>query len=1101
MKFVSVVLFGLLCFTVFFQVTTVVAQTPNAQALPPEVAELLAKDPATLSPEEVARVRRVLMPGGVGGTGSVMAPENAAQCFDYYTFGSVQVFLTPSVKTAVSGSAITFSGTIVNENPYPIINGQVYVKVFSTTNPSGVNGYPVVDQFFAADNITIAANSSTSVSFTWKVPAYSESGDYEVSTFFMTEKRFNLLGLPFTDDVTGNKVNFSIAGEMEGGVAFNKEAVRVNNQSYRFAAFPPRVTSNDPVIIEAVVENTTTATVTIPVTFTLYNWAGERQENQLDTETTNVTLLAGEKKIVTYEASEAAGAVSYVRAHLSHYDMQSILNIRFVRDGKEDIRLNFPGITAYPLMAATSTTIFSCLHSTNVPFVDGAKLELLLTDTAGAVIHQYVYEGGVTGSMMAIKDAVTPDTTITEFDLIARLYQKDILVEEVTIPYRCALIDESLCEPPAVTKTGSDNSFMRILLSLAVGVFVLLLYALYKRFMMPSADDVTDRSRSTPLCFVFMLILPGVALWLIAPASVAAKSVTVTAGGVPALAAWANFAPAYTTDTVSLLTDINDIPSGYTLPDGTVYGGFDSWAPGLQPGASTQVTYKVSLVNNATNQPILDGANVPIGTVLRIEELPALDTDISWVGTGLSYDSPYGHWVDGAGPSSAACRPEDFVNQISGQLPGRPIDIYVLFNVHRPQPTVTASSNLSCTGALCTVTAAGPITLSMNFPQTYGRFYYRYFDYHTVDNWAGGSGSWYGCHANNAPMRASTLTWYPPDPSLGPIWGIGAWGVSNVAAVPYSHTIPAAAVSFTATAAAPAGNPPAVPTVTAGSGNSNLITVAQTFIINGTDPDGDTVRYGIDWNVDNTVDEWLPGSGYVTSGTNLTASRTWITTGVKTFQVLTEDSSGLSSGYVTGAITITNPPVTSALTTAGCTIPRGGNQCNGQVVTWNVTNGLAPYALRNVTTNLVLSSNPAGTNMIIPLQYGNTTITMAHDNGVVLQSRSVQASCNTAVDEWDGAACVEKIVTPTPTISITVTPTVIRSGQTATVNWNITNMTGYSCVINGIGFNGTALTTAAGSIESVPIKNKSAFQVSCTNGVDTVTQDAVVEVVPVSQEV
>ena len=37
--------------------------------------------------------------------------------------------------------------------------------------------------------------------FTWQVPAFAETGDYQVATYFLSDKKFNLLGLSFTDDV------------------------------------------------------------------------------------------------------------------------------------------------------------------------------------------------------------------------------------------------------------------------------------------------------------------------------------------------------------------------------------------------------------------------------------------------------------------------------------------------------------------------------------------------------------------------------------------------------------------------------------------------------------------------------------------------------------------------------------------------------------------------------------------------------------------------------------------------------------------------------------------------------------------------------------
>jgi len=49
-----------------------------------------------------------------------------------------------------------------------------------------------------------------------------------------------------------------------------------------------------------------------------------------------------------------------------------------------------------------------------------------------------------------------------------------------------------------------------------------------------------------------------------------------------------------------------------------------------------------------------------------------------------------------------------------------------------------------------------------------------------------------------------------------------------------------------------------------------------------TDPQSDNIRYGIDWNADGSVDEWIPETGYVPTGTQETASRTYALAGAKT---------------------------------------------------------------------------------------------------------------------------------------------------------------------------------------------------------------------------
>jgi hypothetical protein len=98
----------------------------------------------------------------------------------------VQVDVTPGVASAVSGVPITFNGTIKNANPYPIVDGSVYVKILRQrgNGEKDANGPDVVDQFYAADNLTIPANGEIPISINWNIPSYAVSGEYKIATFF-----------------------------------------------------------------------------------------------------------------------------------------------------------------------------------------------------------------------------------------------------------------------------------------------------------------------------------------------------------------------------------------------------------------------------------------------------------------------------------------------------------------------------------------------------------------------------------------------------------------------------------------------------------------------------------------------------------------------------------------------------------------------------------------------------------------------------------------------------------------------------------------------------------------------------------------------------
>ncbi len=72
-----------------------------------------------------------------------------------------------------------------------------------------------------------------------------------------------------------------------------------------------------------------------------------------------------------------------------------------------------------------------------------------------------------------------------------------------------------------------------------------------------------------------------------------------------------------------------------------------------------------------------------------------------------------------------------------------------------------------------------------------------------------------------------------------------------------------------------------------------------TISMTSSDPDGEDVRYGVDWNRDGSVDQFVPESGYVSSGTTRTATRTYSSGGQKNVGVFAQDESGMISEWST----------------------------------------------------------------------------------------------------------------------------------------------------------------------------------------------------------
>ena len=409
-----------------------------------------------------------------GGQPQAQLPDTS-NCFDFYHFGSVQARLNTPVAGAVSGTPITFVGTLTNDNPYPIADGALYIKVFKRRVQNDHNGPDVVDQMLVKDHIAIPAKGSAPVSFSWNVPSNAESGDYQLATFFNVSHKFNLLGLPFTDDVVGNSVPFSVTGEQSTGVSFDRAGASINGTAYYFAAFPPQLAANDTATIIAKIKNTTKQTETANVSWVVAHWDSAASENIIEQKTASVTVPAGGSAPVSITVSDTKYPVYFVTATLTWKDTKSIIGIRFLRASIETARINFSGITSFPLKAGKETTMFSCLHDMGAGAVSNARLDVSIDDPSGRTIHSQSYVGAVPATMIGVEEAFTPTSSYDSFTLTAKLYQGDTVVDEVRIPYNCQDIDPAQCLP--------KSSFIQtIIQAIAVLLGLYALYWVYRRF-------------------------------------------------------------------------------------------------------------------------------------------------------------------------------------------------------------------------------------------------------------------------------------------------------------------------------------------------------------------------------------------------------------------------------------------------------------------------------------------------------------------------------------------------------------------------------------------------------------------------------------------
>jgi len=411
---------------------------------------------------------------------------------------------------------------------------------------------------------------------------------------------------------------------------------------------------------------------------------------------------------------------------------------------------------------------------------------------------------------------------------------------------------------------------------------------------------------------------------------------------------------------------------------------------------------------------------VPEGTRVLFEFKPHEYTDISWTSTGNVHGTPYGDWVadaalpgPGTGLNSVICVDKNRYESVS-EAKQKNIKLFAELSIAPPgKRAVVSGPGVSCVPSgssndrICTMDDPGSISVLFTFDPTFGYFYGGYLSNHTYVRTT--------CDWLGKPMETTTGS------------GFDSEVLAKNRSI-YQMPVPTQTIPFTLNVTdVPGEDPelhaPQTPTLT--SSGACVVGTPHTVNFVSTDPDGDNVRYGVDWDADGSVNEWVPPSGYVASGASQSASRTYSTTGSKTVKVMAEDEGGLTSAWATLTFSCTQTPPPT-------------NQCSDNAD--NDGDGLIDSLDPDCTTSDGFSEFPPGQPPPPPPP--------PPPPDAVLELRAI--------------------------------PSLVRRGNTTQIHWSAQNV--QSCTVagdNGDSWSGTA--SPVGGRTSRPITGETKYTLSCVD--------------------
>ena len=318
------------------------------------------------------------------------------------------------------------------------------------------------------------------------------------------------------------------------------------------------------------------------------------------------------------------------------------------------------------------------------------------------------------------------------------------------------------------------------------------------------------------------------------------------------------------------------------------------------------VEYAMRVVNAETGQVLPSGSTVPQGTRVKLEFLPE---SMSWHTSGSIYDTPYAYWTNTLPPAVACTSADMIINQngkkFNGKLSGK--NIYAPVYAKPPVKTVQNTSALgSCSApadgdTTCTVSSVGTHTITFDYAQSQSYQYARIYNM-DVSRDAAPASRWPKVNVCEPIGKLSSIRDF-------------AGGATNE---PRSTvTLPHKTIPYTITVepSDPNNTPPTSPALT--TAGACVTGTAHAISMVAKDPEEDQIRYLIDWDNNGSIDQTVPSSGWVNSGTSQTASKIFATAGSKTVQVRTEDKKGAVSAWKAISFTCAQSPDSTTVPLVG----------------------------------------------------------------------------------------------------------------------------------------------------------------------------------------
>ncbi len=377
-------------------------------------------------------------------------------CFKYYNYGKIKTQFSTQGEAYKPGDVAKFSGSIVNNNSFPLVDVILYAHVRRlNTSTSEDNGHYLIDKATLLEHLNFLPNETKRLDFKLPIKKTYPEGKYIIQYYIFSKQAFHYGGRSFLEEDNAGITNFSISSNTKPDLYFDIDTLQVNSahhkireQIFEFPEGPVQLSVN-------LIDNRSEKT-SLPVKIKVYSFE-DTDGNKLISETTSEYKPPQKSVLFTFNPPSAG---AYVVLLEINSPIQSMFKYRFATNGEApgDLRMNDVGVSDFP--ATRQSRAWVCFHSPTPKKSATTTVKLSVLNASEKAVESSSTTQSFDGDVHAISIPLSKLSTPNDF-WVEAIFVQNGKSRAVRTHYDCKLFDNSVKE---VKLSYDDSQSDRILI-------------------------------------------------------------------------------------------------------------------------------------------------------------------------------------------------------------------------------------------------------------------------------------------------------------------------------------------------------------------------------------------------------------------------------------------------------------------------------------------------------------------------------------------------------------------------------------------------------------------------------------------------------------